>query len=156
MNRRNFLGAIVAGITSVAIPAIAVDKKTNITPSEDPNFKYLVVLGMLDYAFYCQNDEDELHATIKRMFDYIDEKFCVPANSKEEGIACYDILRSKHSDLSKILKFPPEIIEAVWPIGVVRLVVRDWGLPMPEISEFRRFTDRYGELMMFDPKEYVS
>jgi len=158
MNRRDFLGAIVAGIASTVIPTIAIAEKTNITPSEDPNFKYRVVCGMLDYAFYWQNDNDELHATMKRMLDYIDEKFCVPTNSNEEGTACFDVL-SDDFDVSKILKHPPEIIEAVWPVAVMRLAMRDWRLPISPLkihSEFRRFQSRYGVLIMSGPEEYVS
>ncbi len=157
IQRRAFLGAMGVALAGLTIPIIA-DKLIPaaiaapvIEPVVATESKYVVALRMMDGVIAARQHPVIMHPRMDALFDYIHTNFDEPVYNAESRAASKDLLCNYGYNTDEMIrKVPPVIIDAVWPIAVMKLLLRDYALPLNhrKLTSFKMFHDRYGKFIL--------
>lgn len=156
MDRRFFLQALAVSLTSSAIsaPAIASVEGRGGVPAAHPYQKYLDALVIFDSCVMWneKNQLDVLNKSVDRLLAHFREKFQIPAAGDEEAmILTKDLLSDEgHTKYADFRSIPPVIGEKVWPILIMKVMLRDYRLRinLMKLKEFKWFHETYGSFIL--------
>lgn len=176
MNRRNFtrglLGAMAMAMAPIAAVAGPYQKyHTALKMFDDvveANNQRRVVDGMHRGEVYSWQIESEardlIHVRLDALLEFVHANFVIPdPNNKDAHRATGEVLRGFQYDKNwnridgpnvedEFRKIPPVIMEEVWPIAMMRLILRDYGMPINhrKLKQFKAFHDRYAYYILND------
>jgi hypothetical protein len=173
MNRREFLRSVVGGGALVAA-GLALPFDSAAVPAAEPLVaepitetfayqKYVDALRLMDQvlslntapsysykrATWSELSEanDRFHEKIDELMEFVYANWAVPKRNKENLKAVEDLLYlSDKEKQPNIRSIPPEVIEEIWPILLVKTLLRDYQLPINhrKMKSFQHFHDTYG------------
>lgn len=169
LNRRDFVRTVLAGAIAVSVPAFATMTETGVPaiPAAHPHQHIIDALKLYDEFLVAMNNHigykritgkksesmyEKMHLTMDALFDHIHATFKYE-RSEEAFNAVATMLRGEHlpneADLRKI---PPVIVEAAWPVFMMKTILRDRAAPINhrELKSFKEFHDRYGVYILCD------
>lgn len=109
--------------------------------------KFERALGLVD-AILADLKNPDIHAPTSQLFELFDTEFPVPGDEYMQPV--YEFLQVG-SDGIDWRAVPPAVPEAVWPILVMKVLLRDYSVPIfpRNLGEsFRKFQMRYGKLIL--------
>jgi hypothetical protein len=168
MNRREFLFGVAAVAVVAAVPGISIAQVEVV----DEFAKYRESLRLMDLALElkgkfplepyefpghrgmaAKQDTPQMnifHSRTDTLLAYMHANFPVPAKTTEEKEMVVKILYWSSSENLKsyeeaLRSLPPEFAEIIFPVAVVRFILRDQNMPLNHrrLKEFKPFCDRY-------------
>jgi hypothetical protein len=130
--------------------------------------KYTTALKLADEVLQASSSKDDQksrHAKWDELFDYIHVNFQIPDSAgftvrsnvrdyQHEYDLCKPFINRTYPSPSKelgelIRSIPPVILEVVWPVAIVRFLLRDGRIMCSHHSKgFVKFANRYGTMIL--------
>jgi len=146
-------------------------------PKKNPYQRYVTALALFDelVGIHWKLEEEpkgseagkvlyeDLHAKIDELFGYVHENFVIPSRGNKAARRQIKVMFQggyEDPDTKKWIKVdnsyetfrkvPPVIMEEVWPPMMMKLILRDYGMPINhrKMPQFKTFHDRYGFLIL--------
>ena len=179
MDRRQFLKSLVGGGilvgAAVAVPAVAKAIFTH------PYQKHIDALRMMDEAIVFgegvprwnnslrqeenynirknSNFSVQLHSKVDELINHLHNNWNPPEDTEENRKAIRELLcgGQYNGEVYKheVRSIPPTVIDAVWPVLMMKALLRDYQLPINHraLTTFTEFHTRYGWLILEEPKK---
>ena len=154
LTRRRFLQSIIASVAVIAMPTIA---SAIVAPVANPYQKHIDALRMADELIAMSKMEEmhsmkaQFHKSVDDLLNHMHDTFDAPAFSIENKKLMQTVLANYRTDgISAIRRVPPTIVDAIWPVMMMKMLLCDYRLPIDhrKLTAFREFHNRYGELIV--------